>query len=97
MYIPEEFCTWAETTFNDQEKPITLCHHPLMAGFCNYVDLAENKWDYEECHYLQTTWEEPSRAEEEVRQYLEYTEQRSSISAADQAEGILRRYQKKEQ
>lgn len=97
MYLADEFCGWAETTTNDQGTSISLCHHPLMNGFCDYCDFEANTFDYAECPYWQPTWEEPSQAEEEVRQYLEYTEPRPPVSAVDQAGRILKRYQKKKE
>lgn len=65
-------CIWGE--WQTGEVPVLICHHPLMNGFCNYCDYTEETFEEDQCPYYQPVKPEPSEIEEEVRQYLEYTE-----------------------
>lgn len=51
---------------------VMKCKHPLVSGACNYYD-EDNFCDQELCPHYSPVYE-PSVAEEEVRQFLEYTE-----------------------
>jgi hypothetical protein len=66
----EPICEWQLQALSENVGSVILCNHPLMRGFRDYPD----DYDWENCPYFKLGIEEPSEAEEEVRQYLEYTE-----------------------
>ena len=67
------FCLWEEWEHSDEGPQILACRHPLGNTFCDYVDGEKNEQD--ECP-LYKPIKESSYIEEEVRQYLEYTEEK---------------------
>jgi len=69
-------CLWGEWQENIEGRWVCLCDHPLGKLFCDYVLVHTSEQD--ECPLYQPIEEEPSWIEEEVRQYLEYTEGRES-------------------
>ncbi len=67
-------CLWWDYEFAGEYETaaeVQLCHHPLGKGFCDFV--AEDIYLFKECPYYQPR-HPVSDVEEEVRQYLEYTE-----------------------
>ncbi len=69
-------CLWLETEWvgeYESAAEVALCHHPLGKGFCDYIEggLEESN----ECPLYQAR-HPTSDIEEEIRQYLEYTEKR---------------------
>ncbi len=71
-------CIWNEW-INSTGGQVPLCHHPLMNGFCDYCDVTEDTFDEKQCPYYQPVEPGPSLIEEEVRQYLEYTEPQPKV------------------
>lgn len=74
------FCLWEEWQFSDESPPVLRCNHPLGKPFCNYTWRVSPRLsaslhaDQEECPFYKPK-HESSWIEEEVRQYLEYTEE----------------------
>jgi len=68
------FCRWEEWNFDEDANIIVICHHPLKQGVCDYCNPLLELFDHEECIHFQKSADTPSQVEEEVRQYMEYTE-----------------------
>ena len=78
-------CIWEEMKVvtpeedpEEEKSDAMLCHHPLMHGFCDWCDVTELEFNNSACPYYKAV-HEPSDIEEEVRQYLEYTEDIFSV------------------
>jgi hypothetical protein len=67
-------CQWEDWVENANGKKVCRCGHPRTKGFCDLANFDTLEMDQTACEFFAPIIPEVSLAQEDVRQYLEYTE-----------------------
>ena len=73
-------CFWDDWPDVVTADEVATCHHPEGTGICEFCDLKRQEMKQHFCQHFDPVRKESGRVEEEVRQWLEYTEPKQERS-----------------